>query len=120
MKNISQGWAVFDEVKVEEGQFFEKSLIRKFKEVECNFMTLSILVFLISKSFSNGEVPTDNLKSICMDYYRTLEESKGNSCEKLSALRPRVKKYVYEIIEKGMIVNENWEKDKRLFYMYLQ
>ena len=76
LNNISQGWAIFDRVKVEDNQFFKKSLIREFKKVESDYMILSILSFFLSKKFSIGKKPEDNLKSICSDYYWYLKNPK--------------------------------------------
>ena len=119
LSNISQGWAIFDRVKVEDTQFFEKSLIREFQKVESNYMILSILSFLVSKKFSSGKKPEHNLKSLCQDYYWYLKKPGSRSSEKLSTLRDRVKECILENIEDNVAFTEDWDKDKRLFYMYL-
>ena len=119
LNNISQGWAIFDRVKVEDNQFFEKSLIREFKKVESDYMILSILSFFLSKKFSIGKKPEDNLKSICSDYYWYLKKSESEPWRKSSSLRVRAKEYILENIEDNVTSTVDWDKDKRLFHMYL-
>ena len=119
LNNISQGWAIFDRVKVDDNQFFEKSLIRKFKKVESNYMILSMLSFFLSKKFSVGKKPDDNLKSLCSDYYWSLKNSNSVSWKKLSSLRARAKGYILEKIEDNVTSTVDWDKNKRLFHMYL-
>ena len=119
LNNISQGWAIFDRVKVEDNQFFKKSLIREFKKVESDYMILSILSFFLSKKISIGKKPEDNLKSLCSDYYWHLKKSESESSGKLSSLRVRAKEYILENIEDNVTSTVDWEKDKRLFHMYL-
>ena len=119
LSNISQGWAIFDSVKVEDAQFFEKSLIQDFKKVESNYMILSILAFLVSKKFSIGKEPDHGLKSLCRDYYWYLKKPDSRSSAKLSGLRARVKECILENIEDTVTFKEYRDKDIRLFHMYL-
>lgn len=119
LNNISQGWAIFDRVKVEDNQFFKKSLIREFKKVESDYMILSILSFFLSNKFSMGKNPEDNLKSLCSDYYWYLKKSESEPWIKSSSLRVRAKEYILKNIEDNVISTVDWGKDKRLFHMYL-
>jgi len=119
LNNISQGWAIFDRVKVEGNQFFEKSLIRNFKKVESNYMILSILSFFLSKKFFIGKKPEDNLKSLCSDYYWYLRKSESEPWRELSSIRARAKEYILENIEDNVTSTVDWDKDKKLFHMYL-
>ncbi len=119
LSNISQGWAIFDKVKVKDTQFFEKSLIREFRKVESNYMILSILSFLVSKKLSIGKEPDHNLKSLCCDYYWYLKKLDSRSSEELNTLRALVKECILENIEDNESFTKDWDKDKKLFYMYL-
>ena len=119
LRNLSQGWAIFDNVLVTHDQMFERDLIEIFRKSESHFMILSILSFLISNLISSEKKIPAVLIELCQNYVQILERGSSEGLEGLGELRPLVKKSIDIFCRENRSLELAWGVDKKFLYMYV-